>query len=154
MRIRKRPAASIGSRIREFRKRRGMFQKELAQALRVSVGSVKGWESGRGMPALGRLPEIADALGCKASDLLSARRKDDGPPAPPVPHPFQVVIDKILEMKAEDEERKRREAERERFRAELIASQCRVVAAANHTGMTVVIPWMERLKSLGVNRCL
>ncbi|PLS82732.1 MAG: hypothetical protein CYG60_23745 [Actinobacteria bacterium] len=82
--------------LREWRERRGLTQKELAQVARVSPRSVAGYEAGQSIrPNTAR--KIADALEIAVEDLLNtageyeldrwekSRPKADAPPSPDLP---------------------------------------------------------------------
>ena len=57
--------------LQELRKRRGLTQEELAQALCVSRTAISKWESGRGYPGIDLLKAIAAFFAVSIDDLLS-----------------------------------------------------------------------------------
>ena len=57
--------------LQELRKRRGLTQEELAEALYVSRTAVPKWESGRGYPSIDSLKEIYRYFSVTIDDLLS-----------------------------------------------------------------------------------
>ena len=57
--------------LQELRKRKGLTQEELADALYVSRTAISKWESGRGMPGLASLKAIADYFSVSVDTLLS-----------------------------------------------------------------------------------
>ena len=57
--------------LQELRKRRGLTQEELAQALYVSRTAISKWESGRGYPGIDLLKAIAAFFAVSIDDLLS-----------------------------------------------------------------------------------
>lgn len=59
-------------RIRELRLQAGLEQKELGGAVGVTQSQVSNWELGRRYPPAGKLPLIAQALGCTINDLFAA----------------------------------------------------------------------------------
>ena len=63
-------AKKTGELIYSLRKRSGMTQKELAQALYVSDKAVSKWENGGGFPELSLLPDIAAIFDIRLEDLL------------------------------------------------------------------------------------
>lgn len=60
--------------LQELRKRRGLTQEELAEALYVSRTAVSKWESGRGYPGIDSLKAIAGYFSVSIDDLLSGER--------------------------------------------------------------------------------
>ena len=60
--------------LQELRKRRGLTQEELAEALYVSRTAVSRWESGRGYPGIDSLKEISRYFSVSIDDLLSAEK--------------------------------------------------------------------------------
>lgn len=61
----------FNEKLQELRKRTGMTQEELAQALYVSRTAVSKWESGRGYPNLESLKAIAKFFSVTIDELLS-----------------------------------------------------------------------------------
>ena len=57
--------------LQELRKRKGLTQEELAEALYVSRAAVSKWESGRGYPNLDSLKAIAKFFSVTIDELLS-----------------------------------------------------------------------------------
>ena len=57
--------------LQELRKRRGLTQEELAEALYVSRTAISKWESGRGYPNIDSLKEISTFFSVSIDDLLS-----------------------------------------------------------------------------------
>ena len=57
--------------LQELRKRRGLTQEELAQALYVSRTAISKWESSRGYPGIDSLKAIAAFFAVSIDDLLS-----------------------------------------------------------------------------------
>ena len=58
----------------ELRKRRGLTQEELAEALFVSRTAISKWESGRGYPSIDSLKEISSYFYVSIDDLLSGEQ--------------------------------------------------------------------------------
>lgn len=58
----------------ELRKRRGLTQEELAEALFVSRTAISKWESGRGYPSIDSLKEISSYFSVSIDDLLSGEQ--------------------------------------------------------------------------------
>lgn len=57
-------------RIKDLRKKIGMTQTELANALGVSSVALHSWEVGKKTPSLARSAQIADILNCSIADLV------------------------------------------------------------------------------------
>lgn len=60
----------LNERILELRKKRGMTQDELAEALLVSRQTIYKWETGRALPDVNRLRQICELFGISADELL------------------------------------------------------------------------------------
>ena len=60
--------------LQELRKKKGMTQEDLAQALYVSRTAVSKWESGRGYPNMESLRRLAALFSVTVDDLLSANQ--------------------------------------------------------------------------------
>lgn len=58
--------------LQELRKKRGITQEELAEALYVSRTAISKWESGRGYPNIDSLKEISNFFSISIDDLLSS----------------------------------------------------------------------------------
>ncbi len=66
---------SIGKRISEFRKERGLTQVGLASAVGVTDKAVSKWERDISCPDIGLLSDIAKALGVTADELLQGKNE-------------------------------------------------------------------------------
>lgn len=55
--------------LRHCRQRAGMRQADLAQELHVVRSAVANWETGKALPSVMMLPDIAAALGCSIESL-------------------------------------------------------------------------------------
>lgn len=60
-----------GNVIRELREQKKMTQRQLADILHISDKTVSKWETGRGLPDVAILMELAGALGVTAAELLA-----------------------------------------------------------------------------------
>lgn len=69
---------SIGERIRDYRKKIGLSQKELGKILEVSQQHIAQYESGKRTPKLDTIQKIAIALNVNINDLLESPL-DDSP---------------------------------------------------------------------------
>lgn len=61
---------TLSNNIRDLRKKRGMTQEQLAEALGVTVGAVYKWESKRSMPEVSLLMQMADLFEVSVDALL------------------------------------------------------------------------------------
>lgn len=64
--------ARLGARIRWLRMTRRMSQERLAEEIGVTTQMVQKYEAGRNRITVGRLVDIARALGTTAADMLAA----------------------------------------------------------------------------------
>lgn len=60
----------MGEKIRMFREKAGMTQKELADALKLNQTSVSRWETGEHNPTASKIVQIAQVLNCLPGDLF------------------------------------------------------------------------------------
>lgn len=60
----------MGAKIRELREKRGLSQKELADALGVDRSAISLWESGKTEPTAFNIRRLADILGVAPGDLF------------------------------------------------------------------------------------
>lgn len=60
--------------LQELRKKKGLTQEELAEALYVSRTAVSKWESGRGYPSIDSLKDISKFFSVSIDDLLSGEK--------------------------------------------------------------------------------
>lgn len=98
--IRKANAIDLGKSIKIARKKAGLTQKELAEAVgMISHVSVGRWECGMRSPTYETIVKIADALGCRVEDLLpfEAQRHQQ----PKVDNPYWERICKLSERQRE-----------------------------------------------------
>lgn len=66
---------TLGQRISESRKARGITQEELAEKLGVSAQAVSKWENDLSCPDIMLLPELGDLLGMTTDELLRGEKK-------------------------------------------------------------------------------
>ena len=64
----------FGEKLQELRKKKGLTQEELAEALYVSRTAVSKWESGRGYPNIDSLKEISKFFSVSIDELLSGEK--------------------------------------------------------------------------------
>ena len=62
-------ASAVGERIKHFREKRGLTQKELGEKCGIDAANLRKYESGKQNPKLATLNKIAEALGITAFDL-------------------------------------------------------------------------------------
>lgn len=62
----------FNEKLQELRRRRGLTQEELAEALYVSRTAISKWESGRGYPSIDSLKRIAAFFSVSLDELLSS----------------------------------------------------------------------------------
>ena len=63
-------ANKLGRNIKFIMKQRGISIKALSSEMDVSETSVNNWISGKALPWTGKLPRIANFLGCNIDDLF------------------------------------------------------------------------------------
>lgn len=63
----------LSYRLRELRQERGLTQGQVAQKLSLSVQAVSKWETGKNLPDIILLPEIADLYGVTIDALFGRR---------------------------------------------------------------------------------
>jgi len=64
----------LNDNIKFYRIKKGFTQNELAEHLHISKQAVSKWETGRGLPDLSLIPEIASELGVSVEVLLNGKR--------------------------------------------------------------------------------
>jgi len=64
----------FSEKLQELRKKRGLTQEELAEALFVSRTAISKWESGRGYPSIDSLKEISKFFSVTIDELLSGEK--------------------------------------------------------------------------------
>lgn len=67
---------AIGSRIQSHRKKKGLFQEDLANLVGLKVGTISKYEQGDRTPGIRQLSRIAEVLECNISELMTE------PPSP------------------------------------------------------------------------
>lgn len=67
-----------GKTIKELRERRKITQKELAEKIGVSDKAVSKWETGKGLPDIGIIEELAGALNVSIAELLTGELRQNG----------------------------------------------------------------------------
>lgn len=85
--------STLGQRIAELRKARGMTQDELAERMGVSAQAVSKWENDISCPDIMVLPQLADFFGVSVDELL---RGDAAPETRLVTEPEERDLNKVL----------------------------------------------------------
>lgn len=67
---------TIGKRIAQLRKEKGLTQEELSQMMEVSAQAVSKWENDQTCPDIASLPKLAKILGVTVDELLSGREEN------------------------------------------------------------------------------
>ena len=67
----------LAENLREYRKKLGLTQEEVAQAIQISPQSVSKWERGESLPDVSLLPSLANLLEISVDRLLGMERIND-----------------------------------------------------------------------------
>ena len=86
-------ANTLGTRIADARKKKGMTQDQLAEAMGVSSQAVSKWENDISCPDITLLPQLADYFGTSVDDLL---RGPAAPAAQLVPEGERKDLNKMM----------------------------------------------------------
>lgn len=92
----------MGSFIAQRRKELGLTQAQLAERLHVTDKAVSKWERGAGLPDIGNLSALAEALSVSVAELLQARRLEE-------PSMKAEDVDSLLSSTLDIADRKRKE---------------------------------------------
>ena len=68
---------NFGDRLRKLRKKSGLTQEKLADAVGVSLLTLFRWEKGERSPRIDEIKALAKALGVSEADLLNEPQKQD-----------------------------------------------------------------------------
>ncbi len=66
----------FAARLRLLRCRKGLTQSEVAKSLSLTVQAVSKWETGRNLPDISLLPDIADLYGVTIDELFRAKTEE------------------------------------------------------------------------------
>ncbi len=66
---------TIGKRIAQLRKEKGLTQEDLSQMMEVSAQAVSKWENDQTCPDISSLPKLAKILGVTVDELLSGKEE-------------------------------------------------------------------------------
>ena len=61
---------SLGEKIRDYRKKAGLSQEQLAEKLHVSRQAITKWENNKGVPDISNLISISDEFGVTLDELI------------------------------------------------------------------------------------
>ena len=67
------PKEKFSENLKYYLQLRGVMQKELANYVGVSAGTIVDWKSGRSYPRMDKIQKIAEYLRCEPSDLIEDR---------------------------------------------------------------------------------
>ena len=67
---------TLGKRIAQYRKEKGLTQEALAQAMNVSAQAVSKWENDQTCPDITSLPQLSRILGVTVDELLSGKTEN------------------------------------------------------------------------------
>ncbi|MBQ6715084.1 MAG: helix-turn-helix transcriptional regulator [Clostridia bacterium] len=67
---------TLGKRIAQYRKEKGLTQEALAQAMNVSAQAVSKWENDQTCPDISSLPLLSKILGVTVDELLSGKSEN------------------------------------------------------------------------------
>lgn len=70
------PSGQLGSRLRQWRKAKGLTQEALAEQVGVSKPAISSWEKGRAQPRPARAAAVAKALGVPVQSLFADEAAD------------------------------------------------------------------------------
>ncbi len=106
----------MGEFLRELRKGKGLTQEQLAEQFNISRRSVSRWETGRNLPDLDILIEMADYYGVELKEILNGERKSEK-----MNEELKETVLKVAEFSNEDK-RKLTERMNKLFIAGLVAA--------------------------------
>ena len=131
----------LGAFIAERRKRQGMTQAALAQALHVTDKAVSKWERGLSYPDVTLLQPLADVFRLKVDDLLTCRSEEsevhmanDSPSPRHEQAEGSPAVQSVLAISAENTRRQKRRQRRIAAVAALVIALIAVLAVLQHNG--------------------
>lgn len=84
---------TIGNKIKQLRKHRGMYQKDLADILQVDQTTISNWENDKRLPDLHTIRAISEIFKVSINDLVRARDES----AKLFPEAQENLINKVFE---------------------------------------------------------
>lgn len=67
----------IGHKIKEYRTKAGLTQKELADGLHITYQAVSRWENDDAEPSFDTLKDICEILNCSLDELFEMKKQND-----------------------------------------------------------------------------
>jgi transcriptional regulator with XRE-family HTH domain len=96
------PEERIAGRMKGARKRFGISQEQAAHRLDVSLRTFARWERGESLGFIGRLDEIAEALGTTQADLLGGENPlSDGPTVQDLAAKLDEMMEEIQRLRSD-----------------------------------------------------
>ena len=95
-------AEQFGNKLRELRTARGLTQRQLADLMIVSNGTIGNWETGKRLPDLSMRARLAGCLGVETWVLIDALRGSDCAPRIIVVEDVPVVLRGSIHMLEEE----------------------------------------------------
>ena len=89
---------TMGQRIAQLRKDRGLTQKDLAERMNVTDKAVSKWERDLSCPDIGSLPRLAEVLGVGVETLLTDSPEGEPDAVPTSGEKREEMIDLILRV--------------------------------------------------------
>ncbi len=89
----------IGSKIKEYRTKAGLTQKDLADQLHVTYQAVSRWENDDAEPSFDMLKDMCNILNCSTDDLFEFEKQDVVKKVEPQPQVIERIIVKEPEQK-------------------------------------------------------
>ena len=72
---------NLGENIKKARKAAGVTQKELAEQISVSDKTISKWETGKGLPDIAIIEDLAKSLGVSIAELLTGDLRENENPS-------------------------------------------------------------------------
>lgn len=96
---------TIGARIAEQRKQKGMTQEALAETLGVSAQAVSKWENDVSCPDISLLPALAEKLEISLDELLGGKKAEERVRITPAPQRSVEELNLMIRMQSADGDR-------------------------------------------------
>ena len=90
---------SVGSKIKEYRNKAGLTQKDMADQLHVTYQAISRWENGDAEPSFDMLKDICKILNCSTDDLFEINKEPVEEKKEEPPQVIERVIIKEAEQK-------------------------------------------------------